>query len=344
MHLSYALLAVTASLAASLPLLADEPITVTKIWDAGHHNAFTDLVEWRGDLYCTFRESKAHVPSTRDEDGKVRILRSTDDGATWQSVALLAKTPIDLRDPKLSVTPDDRLMVLMGGSYYDNRVLLKRVCQVAFLDSPDGEFSEIQPVEIDPAIRTSTDWLWRVTWSGENGYGVVYQANADSWGLHLVETTDGVRYQLVKSFDLPGKPNEATVRFTKDGQMRIVVRNEDGQPRGQLGASDAPYTDWRWTDIDMKLGGPELLILPDGTMLLGTRDYRPGGARTVICRLDKDGHAEQLITLPSGGDTSYPGMLVRDRRLFMSYYASHEGKTSVYLAVGEVEELMEKGE
>ena len=39
----------------------------------------------------------------------------------------------------------------------------------------------------------------------------------------------------------------------------------------------------------------------------------------------------QLI-LPSGGDCSYPGMVWHDDLLWVSYYSSHEGKGSIYLA------------
>ena len=35
---------------------------------------------------------------------------------------------------------------------------------------------------------------------------------------------------------------------------------------------------------------------------------------------------------PSGGDTSYAGLVWHDGLLWISYYASHEGKTSIYLA------------
>jgi hypothetical protein len=36
--------------------------------------------------------------------------------------------------------------------------------------------------------------------------------------------------------------------------------------------------------------------------------------------------------LPSGGDTSYAGMVIHDGLLWLSYYSSHQGKTSIYLA------------
>ena len=33
-----------------------------------------------------------------------------------------------------------------------------------------------------------------------------------------------------------------------------------------------------------------------------------------------------------GGDCSYPGLVFHEGLLYMSYYSSHEGKTSIYLA------------
>ena len=39
-----------------------------------------------------------------------------------------------------------------------------------------------------------------------------------------------------------------------------------------------------------------------------------------------------FLELPSGGDTSYPGLVWYDGILWVSYYSSHEGKTSIYLA------------
>lgn len=303
---------------------------VRKIWDAGKHNAFTDLIRWKGRFYCTFRESTAHVPTTHAGDGKIRVIAS-DDGKTWEAVDLLAKEGIDLRDSKLSITPDGRLMTVMGGSYYDKGKLLKRVSQVAFMSDPEKGFGPVTAVEIDESIRSKTDWLWRVTWNSGVGYGVVYQAFQDPWGLHLVKTTDGIHYDLVKSFELPGRPNETTVRFDPDGTMLLFVRNEDGKRRGHLGRSKRPYSDWTWHDIDMKLGGPDAIRLPNGTWVLGSRFYGPRGARTVLARLDDDGRTMQVLRLPSGGDTSYPGMCVYDGKLWVSYYSSHEGKTSIYL-------------
>ena len=41
---------------------------------------------------------------------------------------------------------------------------------------------------------------------------------------------------------------------------------------------------------------------------------------------------EPVLSVPSGGDNSYPGLVWHDGLLWMSYYSSHEGKSAIYLA------------
>ena len=192
-------------------------------------------------------------------------------------------------------------------------------------------FGELIPIEIDARIATPEDWLWRVTWHEGSGYGVSYQAKGGSSRTYLLKTSDGIRYQLVRALDLPGKPNEATVRFGEDNEMRVVVRNEGPRPIGHYGIARPPYTDFKWREIDLRLGGPELARTPDGSWVLATRRYGEV-PKTVFGVLNDDGHFDLRHEAPSGGDTSYPGLVVHGKHLWASFYSSHEGKASIYLA------------
>ncbi len=277
-------------------------------------------------------------------DGKSRVIVS-DDGEHWESVALIEEEGVDLRDPKLSITPDDRLMVVMGGSTYKNRQLVSRLSRVAFLEDDQTNVTTSIPVVIDPKIATNNDWLWRVIWRQGVGYGCVYQAfykpgtkkgasNTEGrpWAIHLVKTTDGVNYELVASFDHEGVPGESTPLFLDDGTMTLIMRN--GKITN-LGTSEAPFSEWKWRKFELTLGGPNLIQLPDKTIVLGTRameDPKGKVRYTILGTLTADGNFTRRVTLPSGGDTSYPGMLLQDGELWVSYYSSHEGRTSVYLA------------
>ena len=75
-----------------------------------------------------------------------------------------------------------------------------------------------------------------------------------------------------------------------------------------------------------------MLQLPNGQFLAAVRLY-DNRHRTSLCWIDeRGGTVEEVLTLPSGGDTSYAGMVLQDDILWISYYSSHEKKTSIYLA------------
>lgn len=320
---------------------ADEPrlVSVVKIWDQGRHNAFTDLVRWRGKWYCTFREADAHVGG----DGKLRVLESAD-GTKWAPVGLVTEEGIDLRDPHLSVTPDDRLMIVAGGSVYrGTTTLMGRQPRVAF--SKDGQ--DWTPPQ---RVLAEGDWLWRVTWHDGKCYGVSYNAaarqtkeakdaakssapvsgDAADWKLKLVVSDDGVKFDMLTHLGVPGHPNETTLRFLANGELMAMVRREGGNTFGWLGTSRAPYKDWKWHETKHRFGGPNFLQLPDGNLWGISRSY-PGGAKTALARMTTASY-EPILTFPSGGDTSYAGMVWHDGLLWVSYYSSHEGKSSIYLA------------
>ena len=308
-------------------------VEVKQIWDNGKHNAFTSLIKFKDAYYCSFREGDSHIfDASGKAEGKVRIIRSTD-GEHWESVALFGKDKYDLRDPKLSVTPDNRLMVTIGGSIYENKKLTGRIPQVSF--SKDGEhFSKPAPVNIRGNAGNGKDWIWRVTWHDGVGYAAMYSMTADRDGyLSLLTTKDGINYDLITTFDIPDFPNESTIRFDAAGDMTMMVRRELGDQKGFFGKSSFPYTDWSWKKMDFRLGGPDFLYLNDGLVVMGTRSHYTSFAKTVLLKGNGTEKFQEVYVLPSGGDTSYPGLLVEGDQLWVSYYSSHQTpKSSIYLA------------
>ncbi len=315
---------------------------VTMISDSAAHNAFTDLIRYKKYFYCVYREAGAHQPGDTVDNGVIRIIRSKK-GDVWKSVALLSLPKYDLRDPKLSVMPDGRLMVLMGGSEYDKSRLKSRLSHVSF--SKDGlHFTEPQPVSIDLTIRSNFDWVWSLTWQDSTGYAALYQINrpGGKWNAWLLKTYDGIYYEPVMNWDLGPRPNEARIRFAPDNRMIIIVRRESGG-NGILGISSYPYVEWTWHDLSMKLGGPNFLVLSNDKILIGSRIYTQQELgqqigkisekdRTGIFLTTDKGQVYKVIELPSGGDTSYPGMIIHKGYLYISYYSSHDGKSKIYFA------------
>lgn len=325
--------AITAAANATSPTL----IGVERIWDAGGHNAFTDLIRFHDTWYCTFREADGHVKG----NGHIRIIRSAD-GKAWESVALISEEGIDLRDPKLSIAADGRLHLLAGGSVYSGDTLIGRQPRVMFsATGTDWTAPE--------RILEEGHWLWRVTWREGVAHGFSYlreTPGSEDWKLVLCRSEDGLHFTPVHTIDkatLPGFPNEVNVDFLPDGTMVALIRRERDDRQGYIGTAAPPYTEnWSLVPMGHQIGGPEFIRLPDGRLYAGGRSYE-GEAKTVLARMTTTSYVPQ-VTLPSGGDCSYPGMVYHDGEIWMSYYSSHEEKTAIYLARFSVPPLVTEAE
>jgi len=306
-------------LLAALLQAQPELVEARKIWDQAPHNAFTDLIRFRDRWLCVFREGKTHV----SPDGVLRVLGSAD-GRTWTSDAVVALAGADLRDAKITITPDGRLM-LSGVAHRP------KPAEIAYQSlswfSPDGKTWSDGVQVGDPEF-----WLWRVTWTKDRAYGIGYGC-ADSKTARLYSSADGKDFKTeVKTLFDGGYPNESSILFLDDGSALCLLRRDEGTKTAQLGTAKAPYRDWTWKDLGVHIGGPHLFRLPDGRLVAGGRRHE-GGAHTSLMWLDPAaGKATEFLKLPSGGDTSYPGFAWHDGQLWVSYYSSHEGKTSIYLA------------
>jgi hypothetical protein len=301
----------------------NENPVVEKIWDQAPHNAFTDLIRFKGAFYCAFREAQAHVSGA---DGKARILRSKD-GKTWESIALLEVKDRDIRDPKLSVTPENRIMVLMDIEAHEGKKVISRKPLISLSNAAGDTFSTPEGSSVDPAIASWSDWVWRLTWHKGTGYAILYQQEK----IYLVSTKDGRYFQHVSQLVLDGRPNESAIRFDNNDKMYVVIRRESGDQMGVVATAAVPYKEWNFAKMDYRIGGPDFLFLDQQTLVIGTRQYVPK-VSTVIYVAGLDGKVRKTIPLPSGGDTSYPGMLIWKGQLWASYYSSHEGKSSIYIA------------
>lgn len=326
-HLACAALALLWASRAAVAPAADpiankdaEIISVKKIGDRAPHNAFTDLARFKDRFYCVYREGQDHV----SPDGALRILSSAD-GETWESAALIQSEKEDLRDAKIRVTPDGRLFLGGAGALHDTS---KHTHQSYVWFSDDGKvWGDAIPVG-DPDF-----WIWRVTHHKDAWWGVGYGCRDHLKSARLYSAPDGVQFKpIVETLSNDGYPTEATLHFLKDDTCLCLVRRDEGNRHAYLGTARSPYTEWHWKDLGAALGGPHLIELPDGRLLASGRLYDQK-ERTSLLWLDKEaGKLTEFLTLPSGGDTSYPGLVLHEGLLYVSYYSSHEGKSSVYLA------------
>jgi hypothetical protein len=306
-----------------------------RIWNEAPHNAFTDLIRFRGKWFCTFREGSAHV----SHDGGIRVIW-TDNGLWWESAAQLKMKDLDLRDPKLSVTPDGGELLVLAGAARREGKGPATMTQSIIARSKDGWKWEGVNV-----VGAPNYWLWRMTWHRDTAYGVAYAVGPDvaAAGDHhsmLFSSKDATEFEVMVPDFLASKsprPTEATLRFDAKGNMLCIHRRDGGKnPSALVGFSEPPYSDWEWRDTGVYFGGPDFIQIPSGKWIAVGRlkDFGPDKqTRTVVCELDlQDIKLNPLVELPSSGDSSYPGLVWHDGLLWISYYSSHEGKSAIYLA------------
>ncbi|CUS47685.1 MAG: BNR repeat-like domain [Idiomarinaceae bacterium HL-53] len=292
-----------------------------RIWARAPHNAFTDLVWFRDAWWCAFREGENHV----SPDGRVRLLRSKN-GDSWRTVKVFEMEHADLRDPSLVVNPQNELVLLSAAKV--NRSEHGYSHQVYAWVSRRGR-SWKAPVPVGERDL----WLWRVAFlkpPAREGLGVAYKVGGD-YHARLYKTDDAIHFEpIVNRLRGKRKPeysNESGVCFTSDGTAWCLMRR-DPQP-ALLGSAEPPYEKWQWKNSKVRIGGPVMVALEDDRLLAVVRFYTIENkqliaARTSFAWVDKEtGALTECGRLPSGGDTSYAGLVVREGVAYVSYYSAH---------------------
>ena len=236
-------------------------IDVRKIWEKAPHNAFTDLIRFGGHWYCAFREGQSHV----SDDGRLRLIKSVD-GEEWASVALMAWEDGDVRDAKLSVTADAHLM-LNGAVRFLQPVSGNKHQSVTWLSADGASWSG--PHACPSGLGT---WRWSATWHDGIGYSFGYSGKDE--GGCLYRTRDGKTWEVVTDNVFPDArsyPNETSLMFLENGTAYCLLRRDRGSCSALLGTSDAPYTEWQWQDLGLRIGGPKMIQLSDGRLLAAVR-------------------------------------------------------------------------
>ena len=298
-------------------------LDVRKIWEKAPHNAFTDLIRFKGEWFCTFREAKNHW--SPGAHGVIRVIASHD-GEEWHSAVCMSMEG-DLRDPKLCITPENRLMLLC----------FRRFNPTAYPDKHEQTFvyfsSDGRMWSNPAAVGFPNRWLWRITWHEGRAYGVSRGGPEGEKPFleprtgRVLASDDGTQFKPLAD---AGAGGESAIRFNEEGTAYCLLRSDKNE--GFLGTAYPPYKNWEWKKLGIKIGGPDLIELPDGRWVAAGRLY-DGRVRTSLLWLDtENGRLEEFLTLPSGGDTSYPGLVWHEGVLWVSYYSSHESKTAIYLA------------
>ena len=316
------------------PLAAAEPPSVAvtnirRVFHNGEHNAFTDLIRFRGQLYLCFRSCPdGHMVNNT---ASVIILRSNDEGASWTQVHRFRVKERDTRDPHFLVF-HDRLFVYTGtwwsgpGKIEPKDYDMNKMLGFAVSSSDGTVWSEPTMLE-----GTFGLYIWRAaTYGGKAflcgrrkpGYDIGPKGEGGRVQSLMLESDDGLVWMKRACFN-ETNGDETAFLFEQDGSVLAIGRNGSGK-EAFLIHSTPPYADWNRQPLDRAIGGP-LVAKWGGHVLVGGRHTtKEKGAKTSLCWLVGESLLE-FAELPSGGDNSYPGFIeLSPARGLISWYSSHE--------------------
>jgi hypothetical protein len=314
---------------------------VRRVFHNGEHNAFTDLVRFKGKSYLTFRSCPdGHMVHPTASI----IILASDDARQWRQVHRFRVEHRDTRDPHFLVFRE-KLFVYTGTWYSGPTTLApgeydlnKHLGYAAW--SEDGTKWH-SPVMLE---GTFGHYVWRAAAFGDKaylcgrrkiGFAVGPRGEGREVESLMLESDDGLIWRKRAVFqEIAG--DETAFLFEPDGSVLAVGRRGGGP--AQLLRSSPPYTEWKRKDLGRYIGGPLIVKWGDRYVVGGRKTTKQDGPKTSLCWLEGD-QLHEFAELPSGGDNSYPGFLeLAPGRALVSYYSSHErdasGKqiTAIYLA------------
>ena len=319
-----------------------EVTNIRRAYHNGEHNAFTDLIRWKGKFWLTFRSCPdGHMVHPTSS---IRILCSSDT-LEWKEVHRFSVPRRDTRDPHFMVF-QDKLFAYTGTWWSGDDTLpredydLNKHLGYAVYSESGESWSE--PTQLE---GTYGHYIWRAATHGEKAYLCARrkrnysEQESGAGGASIVESAmleseDGLNWRFHSLFQAD-RGNETAFLFEENGSLLAISRC--GSDTAQLGTAAPPWTEKKIVDLPTYLGGP-MLARWGARYVVGGRRNTENGPKTALYWL-ADEALSPIVELPSGGDNSYPGFVeLEDGSGLVSWYSSHEKNsdgesiTAIYLA------------
>jgi len=291
------------------------------------HDSNTDLIAFGDDLLLVHATSPWHLGSTRS---RLLVKRSGDAGRSWETLAQLSLPGHDIRDPKLARIGGELFLYALP-----NRGLAATPIGTVLATSRDGrDWTPFEPVGPEgwlfwrPKTRDGRTWFVSAYWK-DHGRSI------------LLRSEDGRRWDRVSQIHAGDGNDETAIEFLPDGRLIATARLEVTPDRllghddagTAIAVADPPYTEWREVRTrSTRLDGPVLFRHDERVYAIARWQPPPHGGlrklggtlarkRTGLYRVEPE-RLVYLGDLPSAGDTSYAGAVIRDGALWTEYYTS----------------------
>ncbi|MHA1275334.1 MAG: sialidase family protein [Promethearchaeota archaeon] len=303
-------------------------------WDAvadGKHNSNTDMILWNDTFYLIYASSPFHWGTSESK----LVIRKSINTKDWIKVTELDFGNLDdIRDPKFALINGTLFVYALA-----NQPPIADPYKTVYAISNNGvDWSNWLDLKGDDI----EGWLfWRPkTYDNNTWYCPAY------WHEHgksaLFKSTDGITWEKVSEIYKGETNDETAIEFYEDGTILSTARLEGvseymiiGDVNGGtlLATSKAPYKEWNYEKSKItRLDGPRLFRYNNKIYAVGRFEPEAKGLftntgsffnkkRTSLFLIDNN-EITYLSDLPSTGDTSYAGIVMKDGYLYISYYTS----------------------
>ena len=317
---------------------------VTLVRDGGYFPVLAAL----GDdtVVAVLRMGAGHVGLA----GRLDVVRSADDGATWSEPVTIADSEADDRNPALGATRDGILVCAyhVQRNYNDagEYGACGRPVDVMLTRSHDGGLTWEPPYHMDfeplrgrspygkmVALADGTLLLPlygdEIGASGEARPNCSYILRSRDGGLTWGDPT-----LIAQAF------NETGLALLPDGVLLGALRTHTHEVPDHVWLSRSPDEGRTWSDPQQVTSPAEhpadLLALSDGSVLMTYgRRHEPYGVRAVV--LQDGGPSDELVVCDDAlsGDCGYPSSVrLSDGRIITAYYAAGTSDWQVYNPTG----------
>jgi len=291
----------------------------------GMHNSNTDLIYWKNHFYLIHARSPWHFASKKCR----LVLRRSADARTWEKVATFGVAGQDIRDPKFAAIGERLCLYVLKNVAWNPEPYTTAVSTTT-----DGvTWSALKDVE-------PTGWLF---WRPKTRDGITWYVPA-YWWEHgksaLLKSADGQAWERVSMIHEGDRNDETAIEFLPDGRIICTARLEvsdsvfgDKDAATLIAAAKPPYT--HWTSINSRvtrLDGPRLFSYRRTVYAVGRcNPGKPGpfkwfgsilGKKRTALYEVREKRLVHISDLPSCGDTSYAGVVVRGDDVYISYYTN----------------------
>ena len=298
-------------------------------WDVvadGEHNSNTDMIFWRGHFWLVHAASPYHLGTPKSR----LVIRRSADARSWEVVATLQVAGNDIRDPKFAP---------IGG-----RLFLYALTNEGFFATPEGSVASISHDGMAWTQFESVGPKGWLLWRPKSADGKTWYVPAYWWdhgASVLLRSQNGLEWQEVSTIYEGEGNDETAIEFLPDGRLLATARlevtpdtlsgNEDASTL--LAVAEPPFEQWSYRKSQVtRLDGP-VLFSHAGRVFAVARHQdgdrgplmRLGGVwsrkRTALYEVTEESLCH-LTDLPSAGDTSYAGVVLRDGFAYIDYYTS----------------------